>query len=196
MIYKIIPILFLSLSAAFAQSQEIPYYLTAEAGAGYSHYITSLDIPDLNQSGFNGSFRIMWHPEHLLSLGLETGYSNLYSLKTSASAPDLGTSDVKVSMTSVPIMGVYSMKIFPYRLPEFELKVSTGILLLTNHAEGFGGNLTTSQICIGYSVAATYLTPISEFFSVGGELKYQYLSKLEDSDIALQLLISYSFLKY
>ncbi len=190
MIYKIFLILILFLSAAFAQN-DVPYYLTAEAGAGYSHYFTDIDAPDLNQGGFNGSFRIMWHPEYLLSLGLETGYSTLYSLDYSGNA-----GSAKISMTSVPIMGVFSMKIFPVMFPEFELKVATGVLLLTNNAEGFGENISSSLVSIGYSAAATYLVPLNDIISLGGEVKYQSISKLQDADLAVQLIFSYRFLDY
>jgi hypothetical protein len=196
MIYKIIFIIFFISIAVFPQSKDTLYYLTAELGAGYSRYITTLDNQDLNQSGFSGTIRIMWHPEHLLSLGLETGYQYLYSFKSTYTVSGVGTSDVSASMYSVPIMGIYSMKIFPSSLPNFELKISSGIFLLYNRGEAFGDEIISSQISIGYSAAATYLHPLNDLFSIGGELKYFYISKIQDADLSLQVVFSYNFFQY
>jgi hypothetical protein len=137
----------------------------------------------------------MWHPEHLLSLGIETGYQYLYSYEKTLTIPEIGTSDVHVSMVSVPIMGIYSMKIFPQSLPNFELKFSSGIYLLYNRGNAFG-DINNSQISIGYTGAATYLHPLNEKLSLGGELKYSYISKIQDANISVQVVFSYKFLSY
>jgi hypothetical protein len=196
MIYKIISIIFFISIAVFPQSKDSLYYLTAELGAGYSRYLTTMDYENLNQNGFSGTIRIMWHPEHLLSLGLETGYQHLYSLNSTYTLDGAGTSDVSASMYTVPIMGIYSMKVFPNSLPNLELKFSSGIYLLYNSGEAFGDEIKSSQISIGYSAAATYLHPINDVLSIGGELKYFYISKIQDADLSLQVVFSYSFLQY
>jgi hypothetical protein len=196
MIYKLISIIFFISIAVFPQSQDTMYYLTAELGAGYSRYITTLDNKDLNQNGFSGTVRIMWHPEHLLSLGLETGYQYLYSLKSTYSVEGVGSSEVKASMICVPIMGIYSMKVFPKTLPNLEFKFSSGVFLLFSSGEAFGDEIKSSQISIGFSGAATYLHPLNDLISIGGELKYYYVSKIQDADLSLQFVFSYKFLEY
>lgn len=196
MIYKLIFLICFISIAIFPQSKDTLYSLTAELGAGYSRYITTLDNKDLNQNGFSGTVRIMWHPEHLLSLGIETGYQYLCSLESTYNIEGVGASEVKASMYCVPVLGIYSMKVFPKTLPQLELKVSSGIFLLYNSGEAFGDEINSSQISIGYSAAATYLHPLNNVISIGGELKYYYVSKLQDADLSLQFVFSYKFLEY
>lgn len=196
MIYKIITALFFFSSTAVPQNKDTLYYLTAELGAGYSRYLTTLDFPNLNQNGFSGTARVMWHPEHLLSIGLETGYQYLYSIEADVTVPGYGTSKASASMYSIPVMMIFSMKVFPIVLPEFELKFSSGIFLLYNSGTAFGSEIKSSQISIGYTVAGTYLVPLNDIISYGGELKYNYISKIQDADLSIQLIFSYKFLHW
>jgi hypothetical protein len=193
--YKIIAAVFFLSTTYFAQSRDTVYYLTAEAGAGYSRYITTMNFPNLNQNGFSGTLRVMWHPEHLLSIGLETGYQELYSIETTLSVPDAGTSEASASMNSVPVMAVFSMRVLPIILPEFELKFSSGIFLLYNQGNAFG-EIKSSQISIGYSAGAAYLYPLNDKISYGAEVKYNYISKIQDADVSIQAIFSYKFLHW
>jgi hypothetical protein len=196
MFYKILSILLLIAFASFPQEKDQFYSLSAEAGAGYAYFLTDLDNPDLNQGGYSGTFRVMWHPEHLLSLGIETGYWRLYSLEGSISTAEYGSTTSEVSMISVPVMGVFSMKVFPEMLPDLEIKFLTGILLLTNNINAYGVEQNSSLMSIGFAGAATYLVPLNDIISLGGELKYHYISKIQDADLSLQVMFSYSFLHY
>lgn len=186
----------LFIESAYAQSNDTLYSLSADVGLGYSRYLTTVEFMDLNKSGFSGTFRVMWHPEHLLSIGLETGYQYLYSIKTSISSDEFGTSDLKASMISVPLLFVASMIIFPKSLPNFELKGGSGAFFMFNYGELFGSSIYSSVFSLGYIAGASYIHPIHEDISIGGELKYFYISKLKDSDLSLQILFSYKFLSW
>ena len=73
-IKKILTIVIITASFAFSQDNDTTYSLSTELGIGYSRYYTTMDYSDLNKNGFSGTIRVMWNPEHLLSIGLETGY--------------------------------------------------------------------------------------------------------------------------
>ena len=73
------------------QDDDKTYSLSTELGVGYSRYFTTMDYDDLNQNGFSGTVRVMWNPEHFLSLGLESGYQYLYSLDVSDYDTEFGT---------------------------------------------------------------------------------------------------------
>jgi hypothetical protein len=138
----------------------------------------------------------MWHPEHLLSLGIESGYTYLYSVKSSINSVEFGYSEIKASMISVPLMMVSSMRIFPLTLPDFEVHGGGGVYWLFNNGELYGRNISSSIFSFGYNLGATYLVPLSQAFSIGAEVKYYYISKLQDSDIGLKILFSYDFLSW
>ncbi|MCL4280070.1 MAG: hypothetical protein KJZ60_10410, partial [Ignavibacteriaceae bacterium] len=94
MYLKILIALALMTSAVLPQVNDTTYSLSTEIGLGYSRYFTTMDYNDLNKNGFSGTVRVMWNPEHLLSIGLETGYQYLYSIDVSDYDTEFGTTDL------------------------------------------------------------------------------------------------------
>ena len=56
--------------------------------------LSELDLKDLNKNGFSGTIRLMWEPEHLLSIGIESGYLQLYDISTQLTFQDTITFQV------------------------------------------------------------------------------------------------------
>jgi hypothetical protein len=185
-------VLFFISSFSFAQTQDTVYSLSAEVGLGYSRFITTLDYDDLNKNGFAGTVRVMWNPEHLLSIGLETGYHYLYSIDVTNIPTEFGTSDFSASMVAVPIFIAIQMRI----TPNIKLIAGSGMFLLNNSGTAFGDELESSQISIGAHAGIAYTYPLNNLISIGGELQYSYYSKIQDQNIALQFLFIYKFLEW
>lgn len=179
-------------SITFAQTKDTTYSLTAEFAAGYSRYFTTMDYNDLNKNGFSGCVRVMWNPEHLLSVGLETGYQYLYSIDINDYSTEFGSTHFSASMYTIPIFAIFSMKI----TPNIRVNAGTGMYLLYNSGDLFGDKLESNQISIGAHMGISYTYPINNSVSVGGELLYSYFSKIQDQTLALQLLFVYKFLEY
>jgi hypothetical protein len=196
MIYKIIFYLSFSFISLFAQDEESIHSISIDVGGGYLRYITSLDFESLDQNGFCGSLRLIWHPEHLLSVGIETGYQKLYSINPKIDVPEFGTYDVKASMFAVPIFIVFTMRAFPESIPNLNILFAPGIFILLNSGEAFNEEIQSSQISNGFTSGVSYLQPISEIFAIGGEIKYSQIAKIQDSDISIQLMLSYKFLRW
>ena len=190
--YKILIISLLFAVTAIAQNTDTTYSLTTEIGVGYSRYFTTMDYNDLNKNGFAGTFRVMWNPEHLLSIGLETGYQYLYSIDVSGYTTEFGTTDFSASMYAVPINVVFAMKV----TPNIKLSVSSGMYLLYNSGNLYGDAIENSQISIGARAGVSYTYPINESISLGGELLYSYYSKIQDQTVALQFLFVYNLLEW
>jgi hypothetical protein len=196
MLLKIIFYLLFGFISLLPQNKDSLYFISVNIGGGYLRYITSLDYQSLDQNGFCGSFRIMWHPEHQLSIGVETGYQKLYSINPKITVPEFGTSDVRASMISVPIFITFSMKILPESLPNFQVLFSPGIFILLNRGEAFNDQIKSSQISNGFSAGVSYLYPVTDLLSIGSEVKYAQIAKIQDSDITIQLMLSYKFLQW
>src|SRR5579872_6997442 len=104
--------IFLCLFSVNVMSQiEQPAYIprhrfSVYAGVGPSYYFNNLQLAwdHVNVVNYSVLARFMWEPEHFLSLGLETGYYRLYTLKTDQ--PD----KVFISNSAIPIQIVVSMK--------------------------------------------------------------------------------------
>ena len=187
----LIGIVFITCSG-FSQVEDTTYSLTTEIGLGYSRYFTTMDYSDLNKNGFSGTVRVMWNPEHLLSIGVETGYQYVYSIDIKNYETEFGTTDFSASMVSVPIFIVVAMKI----TPNIKLTGGSGMYLLFNQGELFGDPLKSNQISIGLHGGISYTYPINNTISVGGELLYSYFSKIQDQTLAIQFLFIYDFLKW
>ena len=179
-------------SITFGQIEDTVYSISTEIGVGYSRYFTTMDYDDLNKNGFSGLVKVMWNPEHLLSIGLETGYQYLYSIDISNYDTEFGTTEFKASMYAVPVFIVFAMKV----APNVKLTAGTGMHLLYNSGEIFGDKIESNQISIGVHTGVAYTYPINNSMSIGGELVYSYISKLQDQTVALQFIFAYDFLKF
>jgi len=192
LIKKYLLILLCSSIPVFAQNADTTYTLTTEIGLGYSRYFTTMNYPDLNKNGFSGTFRIMWNPEHLLSIGLETGYQYLYSVEVKNLETEFGNTDFSASMYSVPIFMALSMKI----APNVKLLAGSGIYFLFNNGNLFADPLESKQISIGAHGGISYSYPLTKVISIGGELQYSYYYKIQDQNISLQFVFKYNLLAW
>jgi hypothetical protein len=189
---KILIIVFLLSCATFAQIEDTTYSISTEIGIGYSLYFTTMDYDDLNKNGFSGTVKVMWNPEHLLSIGLETGYQYLYSIDVSNYDTEFGTTNFSASMYTVPIFMVIAMKV----APNVRITAGSGMYLLFNSGNIFDDALESNQMSIGAHAGISYTYPINNSMSIGGELLYSYFSKIQDQTVAIQFLFAYDFLKW
>jgi hypothetical protein len=156
-------------------------------GTGPNVYFNNLQLAKDRVNVVNYSFtgRFMWEPGHFLSLGLETGYYRLYSLKTT------GPDNAFISNSAIPIQIVVSMKF----LRSCYFNVSMGQSLLFNEASASAyGNFDARSFSLGdFTGTLGYKYPLKGRFSIGAETKYFYSSRANDCSLALVFIGGYSF---
>ena len=179
-------------SQSYSQSDDSEYAVTSYINAGYSRFISELDDNDLNKNGFSGTIRLMWEPEHILSIGIESGYLQLYDISTQLTFQDTLTFKGTSKLTAVPIITVFSMELFE----NLKLSFGSGIFLLTSKVDVLGNPVNSLQISTGSLVSGSYYYPISHSISLGGEIKYYLINKIEDGDLNFQVSLQYRFLTY
>lgn len=179
-------------SQSYSQSDEDEYAVTAYINAGYSRFISELDYKDLNKNGFSGTIRLMWEPEHLLSIGIESGYLHLYDINTEIIYQDTITFSGSSKLTAVPIITVFSMELFE----NFKLSVGSGMFLLTSNVDALGNPVNSNQVSTGVLASGSYYYPLSHTISLGGEIKYYLINKIEDGGLNFQVSLQYRFLTY
>ena len=180
------------LSQSYSQTDDPEYAVTTYINAGYSRFISELDFKDLNKNGFTGTIRIMWEPEHLLSIGIESGYLQLYDISTQLTIQDTITFNGSSELTAVPILAVFSMELFE----NFKISVGSGMFLLTSKVDALGNPVNSNQVSTGVLGSASYYYPISHTISLGGEIKYYLINKIEDGSLNFQFSFQYRFLTY
>jgi hypothetical protein len=166
------------------------YSLVAYIGGGYSHYVTTpggppSDIPvDHTKSGFAGTVRVMWVPDHLIRLGLESGWTTFYSYKFGAQ------SDGKMSLTGVPLIVVWSMNVL-----KVDLFAGAGYYHLNSNLD-YHGTITGHTWSLGWLAAASYTHPLSENLGVAGEVKWMNAVENQDAVMTIQVQLVWKFLEW
>jgi len=157
------------------------------AGFGPNYYFNNLALGKSYVNDFNYSFtgRVMWEPEHLLSLGIESGYYRLYTYNT----PE--PNKVHIANTAVPIQIVVSMRV----LQNFYVNFAMGQAVLLNkiHTENSGDFSASSFSVADFSGTLGYRHKLSNRFSIGAETKYYYSGAFVDRNIALLFVGGYHF---
>ncbi len=155
-----------------------PYTIVVTAGGGMSYYSTHLKVPEtlqdthLSRFGSPASLRVMWYPDHRLRIGLETGWTTMYSYRGNVS-----NEPVHVYVSAVPVLLVFSMPLAWLRGTDRSLTrrlaVTAGTGYYLNYSRlDYAGTVTTTNNSLGWMAAASYTYPVGRKFRVAGELKW------------------------
>jgi len=184
----IISLIFMIRAQALSQT----YYLNIKAGVGYARFITDMDQTGLNQNGIASSFSVMWQPEHLLSIGVESGYHSLYTYEERGIETDSLTTDAKSSLSSIPVFFVIAMQI----TPSINISGGFGPSLLKTSFDAFGWHTKSTQVSTSYYVASSFNYPLNKKLSLGGELRWYRIQKIEDGTLSFQITLGYRLLSW
>ena len=87
-----------------------PYTLVFSIGSGLSYYSTHLGVPaaleqtHVSRFGVPATLRAMWYPDHRLRIGLESGWTTMYSYRGL-----VGNETAHMYVSVVPVLLVFSM---------------------------------------------------------------------------------------
>jgi hypothetical protein len=158
------------------------YSLLVYAGGGISFYTGRSGEPEgfsneVNRTAFAGTLRVMWQPDHLLSVGFETGWTQFYSYSTQQ-----GSLTSHTDVTAVPLLVVFSMPVVK------RVHVFTGVGgYLVSTKLNYLEETSSSTLSLGWMAAANYVYPLNKKFSIAGEIKYANAYENEDANISVQL---------
>jgi hypothetical protein len=181
---------FMSLQVTAQMDGTMKHRFTIYGGVGPNYYFNNLAIFKNNVNELNYSFvgRIMWEPEHRLSLGIETGYYRLYTLNFN------GPAQSRVVNSAVPIQVVIGMRIHKV----FYTNLSMGLSILTNDVTtNFTGDFDAKAVSAAdFTLTLGYKKMLGERFSLGAETKVFYSSHAVDGNVALAFVAGYSIAKH
>ena len=193
---KILLVIFLLLlwnSLSFAQDGDsVLYHINFDASIGPSVHLTDIDFDGQQTAQFIFTCRFMWEPEHLLRIGLESGFIQLYYLDSKIYDSTFGTTDILINMSSVPIMAVFAMEV----VDNVELIGGIGGFLITSQVTSFDNYVKSTSWSNAYELGVSYLYSVNEKLKLGAELKSYYITHLENYDVALQFSLKYSIFSY
>ncbi len=179
-----------------------PYAVVLTLGGGLSYYSTHIGVPaglnnvSASRFGIPATLRAMWYPDHRLRIGLETGWTTMYSYKATAAGE---RSQVYVS--AIPMLVIFSMPLAWLSGTErslarrLSLTGGTGAYL-THSYLNYGGEVNTNRLSLGWMAAGSYTQPISRRFRVATELKWYSVTTTQDAAFALQLQLVWRALSW
>lgn len=160
--------------------------------SGISHYINSLQLDPSKASSVKQNFscssmRIMWEPEHRLSLGIEAGHYKVYEVQLIEN-----NSINTASLSITPILFCVQMRVFK----RFYVSAATGVSV--HHADvNTLGNQSNSQTWTfsNLKFSAGYVYPITKQFGIGLQAQLLSENKTDDVIASVQALVRYQFKK-
>jgi|GEM_PF-524615 len=168
------------------------YALVLYAGGGLSWYSTPVGVPDgtqgvnVNRQGVPITFRVMWHPDQQLRVGMESGYLPLYDY-TSQSAGKPG----EVKVAAIPILLFWSVPVGR----RFNLLAGSGAYLIQSRLS-YAGTADVSKASLGWMVAASYQQPLARNLALAAEIKWMTSPETEDAALMAQLQLVWKFLRW
>ncbi len=170
-----------------------PYALVVTAGSGLSYYSTHLGVPPtleqahVSRFGLPATLRVMWHPDHRLRVGLETGWTTMYSYRGHVSGEP-----ARMYVSVVPALAVFSMPLAWLSGTERSLArrlavtVGTGVYLNYSRLD-YAGTVVATTNSLGWMAAGSYIQPIGRRFRIAGELKWYDAVAAENAAFAAEL---------
>jgi hypothetical protein len=175
----------------FAQSESKSHIrkFTIYAGIGPNYYFNNLTLGKkyVNELNYSIVGRIMWEPEHNLSLGFESGYNRLYTIKENFDT----TGSLHIVNSAIPIQIVVCMKFTENIYANFTMGQS---ILQNKVSTSDFGAFNANSVSLGdFSGGIGYKKRIKDRYFICAEAKYFTSSKLQDKNMALIFLGGYSF---
>lgn len=168
------------------------YSLVAYVGGGMSSYLSSQVAPAYLQATTTrlnpvGTLRILWHPDHLLKAGWETGYVTFYKYDLKDSAGRAG----KIALNAIPLLLEFSMSL----KKRFNIFAGPGIYLLNTRLD-YTDKVSSNKLSVGWMAAASYILPLGTQTGLGTEVKWLYAAETSNGVLCGQLQLVWRFLKW
>ena len=169
-------------SAQDSLSQTHRNHYTLAVGVGFSHYFNNLQIGQdfANPNSGSVTLRFFWEPEHLLGLGLETGYFRLFKVEKKISSESTSTA----TMDIVPLFLLVRMRVINY----FYLTAGMGLAMMINKVSLDKDINNTFFSLSNFKFGASYLHPIGKNFFAGVELETVNIGKTNDWTFAAHVV--------
>ena len=168
------------------------YALVVYAGSGPGYYLPVAGAPaylnpDVSKWSPVSTVRLMWFPDHLLKVGVETGYMRFLSYSFKDSVGNKG----RILVNAVPLLVEWSMAL----TKRFNVFAGSGVYFMNSRLD-YAGRSSSQKISIGWMAAVSYIHPLSENLGLGTELKWLDAAETTDGSISLQVQLVWKILKW
>ncbi|MBK6292644.1 MAG: hypothetical protein IPH85_07335 [Ignavibacteria bacterium] len=165
------------------------YTVEGILGGGYVYNMSVFPygVDGLSRNGLNGYARMMWSPEHMLDVGLEIGYTNLYRIDPAAS-----TAVEYSSLNAYPLFLVFSM----HPMDNFGVSAGFGTAILSSVVDDRESVTAVTTASTAVFLALEYMWPVADRVRIGGEARFSSYDRFRDKNFSLNLVLAYSLIRY
>ncbi len=187
-------LILLTSPAAFCQMDSL-IRVQLTVGGGWGFRTSELNIPD-NQLDIStrspcASLRAMWKPEHMLSIGIESGYLPITQVEAKGT-PQVDEDDGTANLSAIPILATLAMD-----QSGFEFAAGIGVYSLrVAGTSSKGKGIKNSALELGYSFSASYTLELSSILGLGFNVKYYVFTDREIAMIVPQITLAWTMLSY
>lgn len=171
-------------------SPEKKYALSATIGNGLMYNIQNRETIFGNLF-LSPSVRIMWKPNHLLNIGIESGYLTVSKQDSIIVSTPFDSTSFKARLNAIPILLVFNMKV-----AKIDLFYGMGLSYLTTRLEAFDERVVVGNWYYCYNIALAYNYPITKNIDIGIEAKSYFFPKLQTLTGGISINLSYQFLHW
>ena len=167
-----------------------PDNFSISGGMGVFYYYNTLKTPSdrVVNEPFCLSGRLMWEPEHRLSLGGETGYYTLYTVKIDSGKSNAPIGEARLS--AIPINLCFRMRITRH----IYFTGGQGMSVLISRITSLGSTIQSTQLSLADAqLSVVYRIPVGDRVRIESELKYLHFGKTQDFGFSLQAVATYTF---
>jgi hypothetical protein len=183
----------LALGPTGAAAQPHPdstYAVWLYGGAGITRYVAEVNTPagikaTVHPGGAAFSFRAMWYPDHLLRIGIETGWVRFFSYTLH------GAADGNLYTSAAPLLLVFSMPL----TDRVNVSIGGGGYFVSSKLD-FEGVVRETEFSQGYMVGASYHYPLSASLGLAAEAKWYNASQFEDGTITAEVMLVWRCLSW
>ncbi|MFZ4413919.1 MAG: hypothetical protein ACOYOV_12615 [Bacteroidales bacterium] len=140
---------------------------------------------------FSPSLRILWKPNRLLNIGIESAYLTISKQDSTTVSTEFGSTALRARLNGIPLLLVFNMKI-----SKIDVFYGIGLSYVTSRLEAFGERVVVSNWYYCYDVALAYSHPLSKNLAIGIEAKTYFFPKLQKISGGLLINFSYRFLRW
>ena len=139
--------------------------------------------------GYNVNFRLMWHPDHLMSIGLMSGYQ-VFSHESIDSVPSY-PDGLSMELNSIPLHLVFEVRPMNIRFG-----AGIGLYLLQSQLNENGVITHSDDLAYGGSAWIGYTLELADRLRIGPDIVLQVLSDRGVANLSAMITLQYDLLRY
>lgn len=149
------------------------------------------EISHLNSLYYSPTLRVLWKPNHLLNIGMESAYLSISKQDSDLVSTSFGNTIFKARLNAIPILLVFNMKI-----SKLDIYSGIGISYLTSRLEAFQEKVVVNDWYYCYNLGIGYSHSLSKDFEIGIEAKSYFFPRIQKISGGIVVNISYYFLRW